>query len=127
MLAKAMVGDEDAVTRGLTGYEPGLRLWGRYRAWDVADLIPGITLTMLERWGDLPPVLARLDAFGERGARLAAAAAAAIREEQATAAGGPAPRHHELEGLGYKGISELLRFRPARAPSVSPRTLGRPR
>ena len=114
VMVAAMVGDHAAATRGLTGYEPGLRLWDRYRAWDVADLIPGIALTILERWDDLPPILARLDAFAERGARLAAAAAAGVREEQAAATGGRTPRHAQLEALGYNGISELLRFRPAR-------------
>jgi class 3 adenylate cyclase/tetratricopeptide (TPR) repeat protein len=113
MLAKAAVGDAEGVTRGLTGYEPDLRLWDRIRAWDVADLIPGISLTILERWDDLGPFLARLDACAAGGARLAAAAAAGFREEHAAASGGPAPRHEELEALGYNGISELLRFRPA--------------
>jgi class 3 adenylate cyclase/tetratricopeptide (TPR) repeat protein len=114
MLPKAMVGDDAAATAGLTGYEPGLRLWDRFRAWDAADLLPGIALTILERWKDLPPVLARLDAYATGGARLAGAAAEAIREEQDAASGGPRPRHAALEALGYDGISELLRYRSAR-------------
>jgi class 3 adenylate cyclase/tetratricopeptide (TPR) repeat protein len=112
MLPKVMAGQVDALDRGLRGYEDGLRLWDRFRAWDVADLCPAISLTMLERWDHLGPTLARLDAFGQRGARMAEATAAAIREEAAAAAGGPTPEHRMLRELGYLGISELLRFRP---------------
>jgi hypothetical protein len=120
MLPKVMVGDREAVLAGLRAYEPGLRLWDRNRVWDVADLIPGIALTMLERWHALPPVLERLDEFAAGGARLAEAAAAAIREEEAAARGGPAPTHDQLGALGYLGISELLRFRPALTATTGP-------
>lgn len=113
MLPKAMAGDREAIDEGLRAYEPDLRLSERYRTWDVADLIPGIAFTMLERWHALPPVLERLDEFAAGGARLAEAAAAAIREEETAARGGPAPTHDQLGALGYLGISELLRFRPA--------------
>jgi class 3 adenylate cyclase/tetratricopeptide (TPR) repeat protein len=113
MLPKVMTGDAEAVVAGRRAYEPGLRLWDRYRTWDPADLIPAISLTILERWDALPPVLGRLDDFAAGGARLARAAAAAVREEQAALAGGPEPAHGELRDLGYLGISELLRFRPA--------------
>ena len=115
MLAKVMAGDPSALSSGLRGYEPGLRLSDRYRVWDVADLVPGIALTMLERWDELPPILARLDEFGRGGARLAKAAAAAIREERAAAEGAPPATHELLRSLGYAGISALLRFRPARS------------
>jgi tetratricopeptide (TPR) repeat protein len=114
MLPKVMAGNGEAIAPGLRGYESGLRLWDRYRAWDVADLIPAIALTILERWDELSPVLARLDEFAARGARLSRAAAAAIREEKAAARGGPPPVHEELRSLGYLGLSELIRFRPAR-------------
>jgi len=119
MLPKVMTGDGEAIARGLRGYEPGLRLWDRYRAWDVADLIPAMALTILGRWDELPPVLGRLDEFAARGARLAEAAASAIREEQAATLGGPAPAHEQLRGLGYLGISALLRFRPARVTDAA--------
>jgi class 3 adenylate cyclase/tetratricopeptide (TPR) repeat protein len=112
MLPKVMAGHREALEHGLRGYKPGLRLSERYRAWDVADLIPGIALTMLERWDALPPVLTRLDEFATRGARLAEAAAAAIREEAAAAGGGQPPTHKGLVALGYLGVSELLRYRP---------------
>lgn len=115
LLPKVMAGDAEALTKGLSGYEPGLRLWDRYRNWDVADLMPAIALTMLERWDELPQTLRRLDAFATGGARLAEAVAAAIREEKAAADGGPPPAHQQLRALGYLGISELLRFRPASA------------
>jgi class 3 adenylate cyclase/tetratricopeptide (TPR) repeat protein len=120
MLPKAMVGDRDAVIAGLRAYEPGLRLWDRNRAWDVADLIPGIALTMLERWDALQPVLARMDELAIQGARLAEAAAGAIREEEAAARGGPAPTHNQLAAIGYLGISPLLRFRPVLTANAGP-------
>lgn len=117
MLPKVMTGDSGALASGLRAYEAGLRLWDRYRAWDVADLIPGIALVMLERWEGLTPTLARLDEFARGGARLAGAAAEAIRQEQAAAAGGPPPAHELLHALGYAGISDLLQFRPEQAPT----------
>jgi tetratricopeptide (TPR) repeat protein len=119
MLPKVMVGDGEALAAGMRAYEPGLRLSDRNRAWDVCDLLPGIALTILERWDALPPVLERLDAFAAGGARLAEAAAAAIREEETAARGGPAPTHDKLRGLDYVGISELLRFRPAPTASAA--------
>ena len=119
MLAKVMAGEREALVNGLRSYRPGLRLWDRYRVWDVADLIPAIAFTILEQWDELPPVLARLDAFATGGARLAEAAAAAIREEEAATRSGPAPAHEQLRGLGYLGISKLLRFRPARVTQAA--------
>ena len=123
MLPKVMAGDGDALARGLRGYEAGLRLRDRYRAWDVADIGPGIALTMLERWTDLSPVLERLDQFAGAGSRLASAVAAAIREEEAASHDGPASRHEELLRLGYTGISDLLRYRP---PSAATRAAPSP-
>ena len=73
---------------------------------------PAIALTMLERWDDVGPTLARLDEFAGGGSRVAGAVAAAVREEEAAARGGPRPKHAELRGLGCRGISELLQFRP---------------
>ena len=112
MVPKVMAGDEAALREGLRGYEPGLRLRDRQRAWDVCDLMPSIALTMLERWDDLAPSLDRLDRFGQGGSRLAVAVADAIREEQAAARGGPQASHADLEALGFAGLSRLLRFRP---------------
>lgn len=112
LLPKAMGGDAAAVQSGLAAYQPGLRLWDRCRVWDPADLMAAISLTMLERWDELRPVLARLDELAGYGAHLGGAVAEAIREEEQAAAGGPAPRHERLRTLGYLGISELLRFRP---------------
>ncbi|HEV8054393.1 MAG: hypothetical protein H0X16_03955 [Chloroflexi bacterium] len=119
MLPKVMTGDPGALASGLRGYESGLRLWDRYRAWDVADLIPAIALTISGRWDELGPTLARLDEFARGGARLAEATAHAVREEQAAAAGGPAPAHEQLRALGYAGISELLRFRAAQVTATA--------
>lgn len=113
LLPKVMTGDAEALIRGLRGYESGLGLSDRYRNWDVADLVPAMALTMLERWDEVPRALVRLDVFARGGARLAEAAAAAIREEAAAARGGPFPTHEQLRVLGYFGISELLRFRAA--------------
>jgi hypothetical protein len=42
-----------------------------------------------------------------------------VREEVAAAKGGPPPAHDELRSLGYAGISELLRFRPAPPPGTT--------
>jgi class 3 adenylate cyclase/tetratricopeptide (TPR) repeat protein len=112
MVPKVMAGEDGALAQGLRAYAPDLRLWDRARAWDASDLMPAIALTMLERWSELGPSLARLDKFSTGGGRLAAAAAAAIREEAAAAKGGPAPTHGQLLALGCSGISELLHFRP---------------
>ncbi|MDP9251109.1 MAG: AAA family ATPase, partial [Chloroflexota bacterium] len=112
MLLRAMEGDRAAAARGLAAYAPNLRLWDRAATWDFSHLIPAIALTIVERWDELSPLVARLDACAAGGSRLAGAAAAAIREEQAAASGGPAPTHQELHALGYLGVSQLLRFRP---------------
>ena len=116
--------DREALAAGQAAYETGLLLWDRYRTWDVADLIPAISLTMLERWEELDPVLARLDHCARGGSRLAEATAAAVREEIAASAGGRAPSHEALLALGYKGVSELLRVRApvATRRSAPPRT-----
>jgi class 3 adenylate cyclase/tetratricopeptide (TPR) repeat protein len=112
MVPKVMAGENGALSEGMRAYAPDLRLWDRARAWDACDLMPAIALTMMERWSELGPSLARLDEFAAGGGELAAAAAAAIREEEAAASGGPPPTHDRLRALSYAGISELLRFRP---------------
>lgn len=118
MVPHVMAGDATAVDEGLKAYGPGLRLWDRERTWDFFDLMPGVALTMLQRWDLLGPSLARLDLFSEGGSVLAGAVAAAIREEEAAAKGGPSPTHDQLKSLGCIGISELLRFRPPSWASV---------
>lgn len=112
MLPKAMQGDVEAAERGLAGYSPGLLLWDRADTWDMSHLMPAIALTLQERWDELGPYLARLDACATTGSVLAGATAAAIREEQAAAEGGSPPEHESLRTLGFAGISELLRYRP---------------
>jgi hypothetical protein len=112
LLPKVMAGDDVAFARGLGGYEPGLKLWDRYRVWDVTGLLPAIALTILGRWDDLGEPVARLEEFGRLGARLAGATAAAIREQERAARGGPPATHEALRALGYTGISEILQFRP---------------
>ena len=118
MVPKVMAGERGSLSDALRAYAPDLRLRDRQRLWDVCDLMPAIALTMLERWEELGPSLARLDEFAGGGGRLAGAAAAAIREEEATARGGPPPTHDQLHALGYAGISELLRFRPTSSASA---------
>lgn len=118
MVPKVMADDRAALADGLKAYAPELRLWDRQRAWDVCDLMPAIALTMLERWDELGPSLARLDEFAGGGGRLAGAAAAAIREEEAAAGGGPKPTHEKLRVLGCAGISELLRVRSTSGASA---------
>jgi hypothetical protein len=68
---------------------------------------------MLGRWSDVDPLLARFDEQARRGGQMLGALGAAIREERAAASGGPRPTHRELRDLGYRGLSELLSFRPA--------------
>jgi tetratricopeptide (TPR) repeat protein len=111
LLPKAMAGDPTA-DAGLAGYADGLRLWDRYRVWDVADLMPAIAMAIRGRWDGAEPHLGRLDAFAAGGARLAAAVATAIREMQAEALGGPPASFEELHALGYDGLSQVLRHRP---------------
>jgi hypothetical protein len=105
MVPKVMANLPGILPGGMEAYRPGLRLWDRARAWDVCDLMPAIALTMLERWDELGPTLARLDEFAAGGGQLAAAVAAAIREE--AAAGRPPPASTGC-WRGLLGISELL-------------------
>ena len=116
LLPKAMLGRMDAIELGLAAYAPDLGLWERAVAWDVLHLVPALAACIVERWEMLDGPLARLDYCAVGGSRLAAAAAIALREEQAAAtAGGPEPAHAELLALGYRGISEIMRYR-ARSP-----------
>jgi class 3 adenylate cyclase/predicted ATPase len=112
MVPKVMANEPGILPDAMRAYAPDLRLWDRQRCWDPCDLMPAIALTMLERWDELGPSLARLDEFAAGGGRVAGAAAAAIREEKAAARGGPRPTHDQLHSLGCAGISELIRFRP---------------
>lgn len=118
MVPKVMAGEQVALSDAFRSYASDLPLGDRQRVWDVCDLMPAIALTMLERWDELGPSLARLDEFAHGGGRLAAAAAAAIRAEEAAARGGPLPTHDQLHALGCAGISELLRFRPTSSASA---------
>jgi class 3 adenylate cyclase len=119
LLPKVMSGDAGALADGLRSYVPDLRLADRFRVWDPTELMPAIALTMLERWDELQQQLGRLDEFAAHGARLSGAVAAAIREEARAADGGPRPTHEALRALGFDGISELLRFRPARKDATA--------
>jgi hypothetical protein len=113
MLPRAMTGDVEAVVAGLEAYRAGLMLGDRMRVWDPADLMPAISMTIVERWADLDALLPRLDTAAGNGGRVPGAVAAAIREERAAALeGGPAPAHAALRDLGYLGLSELIGFRP---------------
>jgi len=124
MVPKVMLHDRAALADGLRAYAPGLRLVDRQRVWDVCDLMPAIALTMLERWDELGPSLARLDECAGGGGRVAGAAAVAVREEEAAARGGPPPAHGQLHALGCAGISELLRFRPTSGAKRTQRVVG---
>jgi hypothetical protein len=115
LVPKTMANDIASLPEALRAYATDLRLPDRMRVWDVCELMPAVALTMLERWDELDHPLRRLRDVAGGGGRLAGAVVAAVREEQDAAAGGPAPRHADLLGLGYAGISELLRFRPAGA------------
>lgn len=87
-------------------------LWSRNLA-DPLAINPAIARVIAGRWDEVEADLRRLDDRAAAGSVLAAALAAAIREELAAAHGGPAPLHTELHELGYHGVSEMLRFRPA--------------
>jgi hypothetical protein len=115
LLPKVMAGDAPALERGLRSYEPKLRLSDRFSIWDPNELLPAIAMTMLARWDALDRPLARIDASAANGSRLAAATATAIREEMRAATGGEPATHAELLALGFRGISEMLRFRPRAA------------
>ena len=116
LLPEAMLGDVEAIERGLLAYEPGLPLADRAAVWDVLHLLPAMTWVMLERWDLLDQSLARMEYCAAHGSRLAEALLEAIAEERA---GEAAPRHDRLRALGYDGISQLLRIR-ARARQAQP-------
>jgi class 3 adenylate cyclase/tetratricopeptide (TPR) repeat protein len=113
MLAQVMSGNQNALDDGLAAYESDLGLYDRAAVWDVPWLSPAIAEVMLGRWSDLDVVLARLDECAAGGSRVAEAVASAVREERAASldSGGDAPVHSLLRGLGYTGLSDLLRFR----------------
>ncbi len=111
LLPKAMLGDVEAVERGLAAYAPGLRLWDRAAAWDVCHVMPAIALTMLDKPDQLAGPLARLEECAAGGSRLAGAVLSAIREEQESARDGGQPQHADLRALGYLGVSDVLRYR----------------
>lgn len=111
LLPKAMLGEVDAVKRGLAAYAPGLRLWDRAAVWDVCHVMPAIALTMLDKPDQLAGPLARLEECAAGGSRLAGAVLSAIRGEEESERDRGQPRHAELRDLGYLGISELLRYR----------------
>jgi len=110
MLPELMAGNADLVATGARAYGKDLPPFDR-QIWDPF----GVQLTMcnalLSRWDALAPRLADYD---ERAsvAPMLGALAEAIREEVAAAKGGPRPTHESLRELGYKGLSELLSFRP---------------
>ena len=104
LLPAAMTGGEAPLPE-----EPAVvRPWHRQLI-DPARVHEPIGLAMLERWPELPPYLARLDAAAAKGARVAGAVASAIREEEAGGGRG----HGALRQLGCHGLSELIAFRPA--------------
>lgn len=112
MLPNAMLGDADAVERGLGAYSPGLGLLDRATTWDVCHVIPAVALAVLGKWELIGGPLSRLDECAAGGSRLSAALAAVLRREQAGAGEVERPEHRELLDLGYRGLSDVLRHRP---------------
>jgi hypothetical protein len=102
VLANAVLGRVADVDRGIA------------RATQIAPVGTAMTLCVLERWNELPPLLAHLDGWATRGGAPFGALADAIREEEAAAKGGPPPRHERLHELGYHGWSELVAYHRAR-------------
>ena len=111
-LPSAMVGQDRWLRDAQEAFQMTTQFWNR-QEWDPFGVNVAVGLTVLERWGELAPYLERLDRVGAHGGRLCAALRDAILEEQAGAHGGPTPRHVALRGLGYKGLSDLLSFRPS--------------
>jgi class 3 adenylate cyclase/tetratricopeptide (TPR) repeat protein len=108
LLASGVMGDQDKVTELRRNVREGeARPFWFYHRMDA------VTLTMLERWGELDEVLRPLERVAAKGSPYVEALVAAIREEMAAARGGPTPVHRMLRELGYVGWSQLLAYRPA--------------
>jgi hypothetical protein len=110
MLPELMVGNADLVAAALPAYGKELPPSAR-QIWDPRGVQLAICYALLARWDALTPLLADYDARAS-GAPMLGAFAEALREEMAAATGGRPPTHDRLRGLGYKGLSELLSFRP---------------
>jgi len=112
MVPRIMAGAPWSEPDALAAYAPHARLWDRQEIWDPCRLQLALAYALLRRWDDLRGMLPRFDELAAKGAPLLGAFAAAVREEIAAAGGGPTPTHHALRALGYRGLSELLAYRP---------------
>jgi class 3 adenylate cyclase len=110
MLPELMAGNADLVAASVPAYGKDLPPSDR-QIWDSRGVQLAICYALLKRWDALAPLLADYDSRAS-GAPMLGALAEAIREEMAAATGGRPPTHDRLRGLGYKGLSELLSFRP---------------
>jgi class 3 adenylate cyclase/tetratricopeptide (TPR) repeat protein len=111
LIPYAMSRRGDIDTDAFKPWRPGRRPWDT-QEWDPFGLAPAIALTIRESWDALEEPLHRLEEVSRKGARMCGALAAAIREEMDHARGGPPPNHAALRDLGYRGLSELMSFRP---------------
>ena len=116
MVPLVMAGEPVLEEEARRAYAPETPIWDRESMWDLTQTHFALVDVMRERWDAVERDLVRLDQMARHGARFAAALAAAMREELAAARGGPAPSHDGLRGLGYTGVSELMRYRVPRVP-----------
>lgn len=112
LMPRVMAGEREIDPIAREAWRSDQRLCWNRQIWDPVGVTLAIALTILERWDDLEAPVRRLEEVSRKGGGLCGALAAAIREEMAAARSGPAPRHATLRELGYRGLSELLSFRP---------------
>lgn len=112
VLSEAMAGSDEMLAMASEAHSDSVQRFGR-QVWDRYGVQLALALVMLGRWSDVNPLVARFDEHARHGGRMLGALSTAIQEEHAAASGGPPPQHRELRDLGYRGLSELLSYRPA--------------
>jgi len=88
----------------------GSELWWERNAIDSLGFNPAIALVIAGRQAEAREQIGKIERFATTGSRVAGALAAALREELAPRSGAERP-HAALRELGYRGYSDLLRFR----------------
>jgi hypothetical protein len=110
MLPELMSGNGDLVSASLPAYGRDLPRF-HTQIWDPSGVQLAICYALLARWDALSPMLAGYDEKAS-AAPMLGALAEAVREEMAAAKGGTQPAHAGLRKLGYRGLSEILSYRP---------------
>ena len=111
LLPLVMSAREAAEDEARRSYAPETPIFDRESIWDLTETHWALAYVVREQWNELEPLVARLDAWADRGAKFAGALAGALREEVSAARGGPEPKHEALRALGYHGISKLVSYR----------------